>query len=88
MFLKINSSLPIHIIYQERVRVSRVLEKYMLKKNNDIKFHYIYDNKIKSQCTKEELNIYLKYLDEHLYIYPKINNFPDSIRDKIKYYKI
>ena len=77
MFLKINSSLPIHIIYQERLRVSKILGKCIAKKNNDIKFPYLYNNKIKGKCTKEELNIYLNYLDKQLYI-------PNNIYNKIK----
>ncbi len=85
MFLKINSSLPIHIIYQERIRVSSILRKCITKKDNDIKFQNFYNNKIKGLCTKEELNIYLNYLDEQLYNYPKINKFPESIKHKIKY---
>ena len=44
----------------------------------------MYNNKIKTVCSKDELNSYLAYLDEQLYIYPKLANLPEAIREKIK----
>ena len=85
MFLKMCSTLPIQTIYHERIRVYKILNKIIKTKNDKIKFTYINDPSIKGFCTKNELNSYISYLDEQLYIYPKIAKLPEIIKDKCNY---
>ena len=52
------STLPLHTIYYERIRVNKILRKIIKKEQNEIKFTYINNPKIKSICNKNELNLY------------------------------
>jgi hypothetical protein len=86
MFLRINRDYPIQKIYQERIRVQKILNgnKLKINDNNKIIFRHINNSKLKCKCNYFELKNYLDYLDKQLYIFPKLVELPELLINKIK----